>query len=187
MRGDYWPQWRVDMLLELADGTRSSSEIAGILGVTKGVVLGKLDRLRKRGAVFKVLVQTGKSGSPWTYGELQRLARLEIEGASLLTMSFRLGRTRDAIGQKRIIIKRNDPDWPYSAAAIPPPPPVPPAPPLPEWRDYAKPRMPERKRRNCLCCGKPFMSAGPGNRLCDVHRRADGGPDHHAHMPTLRY
>ena len=25
--------------------------------------------------------------------------------------------------------------------------------------------------RRCLCCGKPFRSAGPGNRLCDDCRR----------------
>ena len=32
------------------------------------------------------------------------------------------------------------------------------------------------KKRPCLCCGTPFNSAGPHNRLCHVCRRRDVSP-----------
>jgi hypothetical protein len=32
-----------------------------------------------------------------------------------------------------------------------------------------------RKRRNCLRCGKNFMSEGPGHRLCSERCRDPGG------------
>lgn len=31
--------------------------------------------------------------------------------------------------------------------------------------------MPPEVERKCLTCGAPFMSSGPGNRLCITHRR----------------
>ncbi len=41
-------------------------------------------------------------------------------------------------------------------------------------------RATKRKNRNkirkCLKCGKEFESWGPGNRLCDTHRKSDGLP-----------
>jgi len=33
-----------------------------------------------------------------------------------------------------------------------------------------------RTERACLCCGKPFLSEGAHNRLCDVCRKGGGGP-----------
>lgn len=34
----------------------------------------------------------------------------------------------------------------------------------------------ERKSRPCLCCEKPFLSHGPGNRMCDGCRGKDLSP-----------
>jgi len=31
--------------------------------------------------------------------------------------------------------------------------------------------QPQEQERKCLTCGQPFMSSGPGNRLCITHRR----------------
>jgi len=39
-----------------------------------------------------------------------------------------------------------------------------------------KEQVPENVR-NCMTCGKKFFSWGPGNRLCDEHRRASTGMD----------
>jgi hypothetical protein len=35
----------------------------------------------------------------------------------------------------------------------------------------AVPERSQRKRRPCMCCGKPFDSAGAHNRLCNTCRR----------------
>lgn len=56
---------------------------------------------------------------------------------------------------------------------------------LRETVDEPKPKP--RQPRNCLRCGKAFMSWGAGNRLCDFHARVGGDQDYHAHMPSLRY
>ena len=34
----------------------------------------------------------------------------------------------------------------------------------------SKPKIQENERK-CMTCGQPFMSTGPGNRLCMTHRR----------------
>lgn len=31
-------------------------------------------------------------------------------------------------------------------------------------------------RRSCMCCGKPFTSAGPHNRLCGTCRTRESSP-----------
>lgn len=54
-----------------------------------------------------------------------------------------------------------------------------------EIDDGPKPPLPQQ--RACLSCGKVFWSFGPGNRLCEFHRRTASGSDYTAHMPTLRY
>ena len=185
MRGDYWPKWRIDILLELADGSRSAREIGDMMGISKGTVLGKLSRLKRKGVTYQVLSPQGKAGTPWVDGELVALARLEAAGADLELMCRRLRRTKDAIGQKRIKLKEADPDWPWSVLPLPTPATEPREPPG-MFRDYSKPKPAERKKRNCLACGKPFASWGPGNRLCDTHGRVGGDQDYHAHMPSLR-
>ena len=38
------------------------------------------------------------------------------------------------------------------------------------WENYKIFRPPETERK-CMTCGAPFMSSGPGHRLCMVHRR----------------
>lgn len=48
-------------------------------------------------------------------------------------------------------------------------------------------RPPKLKQRACLTCGKPFMSAGPGNRMCDFHRRLAGNPDYSVTMQGWRF
>lgn len=47
-------------------------------------------------------------------------------------------------------------------------------------RKSAPPRRRAARRRNCLCCGAPFRSEGPHNRLCDPCR------DEHADEPDDR-
>lgn len=37
-------------------------------------------------------------------------------------------------------------------------------------RERSKPGKPTAERR-CMTCNAPFMSDGPGNRLCPTHRR----------------
>ena len=81
MRGDYWPKWRIDILLELADGSRSAREIGDMMGISKGTVLGKLSRLKRKGVTYQVLSPQGKAGTPWVDGELVALARLEAAAA----------------------------------------------------------------------------------------------------------
>lgn len=39
--------------------------------------------------------------------------------------------------------------------------------PRPDLRRYQPPEV----KRKCLTCGAEFMSSGPGNRLCNEHRR----------------
>ena len=39
-----------------------------------------------------------------------------------------------------------------------------------KWESIKRFKPPEIERK-CLACGQPFMSAGPGNRLCMTHRR----------------
>ena len=185
MRGDYWPRWRVDMLLELADGSRSARQIADIMGFSKGAILGKLQRLAKKGQKFAVLSPQGKADTPWTEGENVCLARMEAAGETLDMMCRRLRRSKKAISQKRAKLRDADPDWPWSVAALPTQTTEPPE--LPDWRNHAKPKpVTQERKRNCLRCGKAFLSWGPGNRLCDFHARAGGDQDYHAHMPSLR-
>jgi len=33
-----------------------------------------------------------------------------------------------------------------------------------------------RRRRNCMCCGGPFTSEGPQNRLCAICRKSETTP-----------
>jgi len=39
-----------------------------------------------------------------------------------------------------------------------------------KWESIKRFKPPETERK-CLACGQPFMSTGPGNRLCLNHRR----------------
>lgn len=42
-----------------------------------------------------------------------------------------------------------------------------------EYRlDGAMPRRAEMQIRRCLCCGKEFLSHGPGNRMCGRCRKS---------------
>lgn len=39
---------------------------------------------------------------------------------------------------------------------------------------HRKPTGPRPKKRPCLCCGAPFLSSGPGHRLCGDCRKLSG-------------
>ena len=39
-----------------------------------------------------------------------------------------------------------------------------------KWESIKRFKPPEFERK-CMACGQPFMSVGPGNRLCMTHRR----------------
>jgi len=43
-----------------------------------------------------------------------------------------------------------------------------------ELRRYQPPEI----MRNCMTCGAEFMSSGPGNRLCNEHRRQSNDGDY---------
>lgn len=162
MKDDQWAKWEIDMLIELADGTRSAREIATIMNRPKGTIHGKVYRLRKKGVDLHLTIPCGRAGEAWTDAELIRLARMEVEGVPLLNMALRLNRSEGAISQKRVKLKDEDPDWPWSVAV-----PETASQSFPEWRDHTKPKeRSEMKKRRCLGCGNNFTSWGKGNRIC---------------------
>lgn len=45
---------------------------------------------------------------------------------------------------------------------------------------------PAEQLRRCMACGQEFLSEGPHNRLCDVHRKAGHSFDHAVAIPRRR-
>lgn len=96
---------------------------------------------------------TGRTGAPWTDADIQQLRELFEAGATNPEITAKLGRTYASIRNKasdlglyRIRILG---PTPKPAARTPPP----------------QPTLGPKEKR-CLTCMKPFISAGPHNRLC---------------------
>jgi len=134
-----WPQEQIQRLLELADGTRTASEIGAAMGLSKNAIAGKVARLRQHNGRIATLSQSqGGRYHPWTQADLHELARRIAAGERPYVAARALGRTSQAVWGKIDILRSQDPGWPHSvikaarAADINAPilcPPMPPAPP----------------------------------------------------------
>lgn len=90
-------------------------------------------------------------GQLWTPEEDAGLRRMLAEGRTHRAMAEALGRPRSSIESRMNTLG-------LRARPVLAPPPG-----APRWRP-------------CLCCGKTFVSAGPGNRLCSRCRTISVSP-----------
>lgn len=109
--------------------------------------------------VLRSILAQGKR--PWSAAEVARLRALVAEGRPKRDIAARLGRAPSSVEGKLyslgLSIRRR-------GAALPAP---------------ARPSLPPKKgrvTRPCLCCGRPFPSAGPHNRLCESCRKREPDP-----------
>lgn len=97
---------------------------------------------------------------PWSAAEIRRLRALAEQGLTKQAIARRLGRAPSSVANKLVALglalRR-----PRRQRQTPEPP---------------TPSMPGRSRRACLCCGAPFWSEGPHNRLCGECRRREPDP-----------
>lgn len=129
-----WPHEQIQRLLELADGTRTASEIGAAMGLSRNTIAGKVARLRRHNGRIATLSQSqGGCYRPWTHADLHELARRIAAGELPYVAARALGRTSRAVWGKIHILRSHDPGWPQSVinAARAPIlcPPMPPAPP----------------------------------------------------------
>lgn len=96
-------------------------------------------------------------GRAWNPEDDARLIALLAQGATQAAIAVALGRVRSSIGSRLYLLGVRK-----KSAAVRP---------APTFR-----RKPWRRQRPCLCCGKEFASAGPGNRLCGLCRSKTTSP-----------
>jgi hypothetical protein len=87
MSTKFWTEKRDARLLRLKEAGRSASEIAALLGTTKGAVLGRLHRLQ--GIVFKS--ETSRARRLREFASKRRRAVRAARRAALKTMKQRMG------------------------------------------------------------------------------------------------
>ena len=83
----FWTERRDARLLRLREAGRSSTEIAALLGTTKGAVLGRLHRLQ--GIVFKS--EMSRARRLREFASKRRRAALAAQRAALKAMKQRMG------------------------------------------------------------------------------------------------
>jgi hypothetical protein len=87
MTTKFWTERRDARLLRLREAGRSSTEIAALLGTTKGAVLGRLHRLQ--GIVFKSEISRARRLRD--FASRRRRAALAARRAALKAMKQRMG------------------------------------------------------------------------------------------------
>lgn len=106
----------------------------------------------------------------WTAAEEAELIRLRLAGHRLDSCALTLGRSYCACQVRYCALVRegraprlNGKKLARARGDRPPP---------------AAPRKPRpgRSERNCMCCGTPFSSEGPHNRMCERCRRQGASP-----------
>lgn len=144
-----------DMKLRLlcVDQRQSVCRIARQLGRTIAAVRNRIAVLRNDG----LIPRCGPSG--WSADEDAALIALRREGLTAAQIASRLSRTKNAINSRVSFLDLKQE--------------------VPTPRTNLKPRQPRPTKsttRPCLCCRRKFASRGAGNRLCDVCRKLDAGP-----------
>lgn len=144
-----------DMRLRLlwADRKQDIRQVARQLGRTVASIRNRVAALRNNG-----LIPQEQRGI-WTADEDAAFIALRREGLTAQEIATRLNRTKHAINSRVSFLGlTND---------------------APTPRTNVKPRQTlatKRTARPCLCCRRKFASRGAGNRLCEVCRRLDAGP-----------
>lgn len=95
----------------------------------------------------------------WTPEEDAALLAALANGTAIRDVADALDRAISSTHNRIALLRVKGVELPRLAATRPaaPPSPIQPAAPMPS---------PKSKRRPCLCCGRPFASEGPHNRLC---------------------
>lgn len=111
--------------------------------------------------VYRLRSILAQGKRPWSAAEVRRLKALAAQGLGKVEIARRLGRSASSVAAKLdalgLSLRRA-----RAGRQERPAPPV--------------PSTPGRSRRACLCCGAPFWSEGPHNRLCGECRRREADP-----------
>ena len=99
----------------------------------------------------------GQHGEPWTAAEIAILRRMKAAGTRRELIVKALGGIRTGDAVKRMARKLGFRGGHGGAR--------------PGAGGYHR-KLKTTPRRPCMACGKPFVSAGPHNRLCDECREA---------------
>lgn len=145
-----------DMKLRLlcVDQKQGVGEVARQLGRTVASIRNRLVVLRDDG-----LIPRSQRGA-WTADEDAALIALRREGLTAAQIAPRLSRTKNAVNSRVSFLDLKQE--------------------VPTPRTNLKPRqtrVTKSTTRPCLCCRRKFASRGAGNRLCDVCRKLDAGPE----------
>jgi DNA-binding CsgD family transcriptional regulator len=151
MSSSRWTQEEIRIAVRMDAAGCTIRQIADVLGRTPHAVGYKLCMLEKAGKIARQ-----QSGKPWTATEIETAKRMDAEGKAMQEIAAALGRTPASVKDKLIRLSRQGG--------------MPKRPPLDRARraqiSKASHEAKKRTRRPCLCCGQPFMSEGPHNRLC---------------------
>lgn len=114
--------------------------------------------------------EDGVRSGGWTRDEVDTLIRLWGRGEETAEIAKTLGRPRNAVSIKATRLKLPPKRHAKKVMTAPP-----------------AGRPPEARVRPCLCCTKPFFSAGKFNRICDPCKSGqDAGGDYVVQFRSAR-